>query len=70
MLFELDQLVVKAEKYLNYAIQLKPNDPVIIDHYGDTLWKLNRKLQARYFWQSIIESESNEIDNKVIKKIL
>ena len=27
-----------------------PEDPTVNDHYGDILWKLNRKIQARYFW--------------------
>jgi hypothetical protein len=27
-----------------------PDDPIVNDHYGDILWKLDRKIQARYFW--------------------
>ena len=26
-----------------------PDDPIVNDHYGDMLWKLNQKIQARYF---------------------
>ena len=36
------------------AIILMPNDPVINDHYGDILWKLNKKLQAKFYWKSVL----------------
>ena len=35
-------------KYLLKAIKLMPNDPIVNDHFGDILWMLNKKLQARY----------------------
>ena len=58
-----------AEKYMVNALQLKPNDPVIMDHYGDVLWKLKRKLEARYLWSNAINSEENhELDVKYIKQ--
>ena len=62
----------KAEKYLKQAIQLMPNDPIINDHYGDILWKLDRKLQARYFWESVLNLETTEDDMKknIFKKLL
>ena len=41
-----------------------PNDPIVNDHYGDILWKLNRKIQAKYYWKSVIESEESEDDMK------
>ena len=49
-----------------------PNDPIVNDHYGDILWKLNRKIQAKYYWKSVIESEESEDDMKknVSKKLL
>ena len=55
---------IKAEKYLKKAIQLMPDDPIVNDHYGDVLWKLNRKLQAKYFWQSVLELEEAEEEMK------
>ena len=55
---------IKAEKYLKKAIQLMPYDPIVNDHYGDVLWKLNRKLQAKYFWQSVLELEEAEEEMK------
>ena len=62
----------KAEKYLKQAIQLMPNDPIVNDHYGDILWKLDRKLQARYFWESVLNFKTTEDDIKknILKKLL
>ena len=39
-----------------------PDDPIVNDHYGDILWKLNRKIQARYFWRSVLNMEDAEED--------
>ena len=61
-----------AEIFLRKAIELMPNDPVVNDHYGDVLWKLNKKIQAKYYWKSVIDSEESENDLKknVSKKLL
>jgi tetratricopeptide (TPR) repeat protein len=64
---------VKAEKFLKRAIELMPDDPIVNDHYADILWKLNRKIQARYFWTMVIGMEDAEqelkerIQNKLIE---
>ena len=29
---------------------LKPEDPVINDHLGDSYWKVGRELEARFQW--------------------
>ncbi len=63
---------LKAEKFLKRAVELMPDDPVVNDHYGDILWKLNRKIQARYFWNSVLEMKNTEaemIENINIKII-
>ena len=62
----------KAEKYLNMALQIKPDDAVIMDHYGDALWMLGRKLQANYYWKKVLRSDETEDINKseVKNKIL
>ena len=58
-----------AEKYMVNALQLKPNDPVIMDHYGDILWKLKRKLEARYLWSNAINSEEkHDLNIKYVKQ--
>ena len=58
---------LKAEKFLKRAVELMPNDPIVSDHYGDILWKLGRKIQARYFWQSVLKMEDAE--KKIIESI-
>ena len=44
-----------------------PDDPIVNDHYGDVLWQLNRKMQAKYFWKSVLEFE--DTDDKMRKDI-
>ena len=42
-----------------------------MDHYGDILWKLGNKLQAKYFWKNAIKFEDSEdLDFKYINKKL
>ena len=63
---------IKAEEFLKRAVALMPDDPIVNDHYGDILWKLDRKIQARYFWYMVLEMENvekdliNQINNKLI----
>ena len=58
---------VKAEKYMKRAIELMPNDAIVSDHYGDILWKLGQKIQARYFWKSVLKI--NDVDEELLKKV-
>jgi tetratricopeptide (TPR) repeat protein len=63
---------VKAEKFLKQAVQLMPEDPIVNDHYADILWRLDRKIQARYFWSMVLKMEEAEqelIDQIQIKLI-
>ncbi len=53
---------LEAEKYLKRAVELMPDDPIVNDHYGDILWKLNRKIQARYFWKNVLTFDDTEED--------
>ena len=63
----------KAENFLKRAVELMPQDPIVNDHYGDILWQLDRKIQARYFWQSVLNLDETEdamkenIKNKLIE---
>ena len=57
----------KAEEFLKRAVELMPDDPIVNDHYGDILWMLDRKIQARYFWRSVLYLEDTE--EKMIKNI-
>ena len=54
----------KAEKFLNRAIQLMPEDPIVNDHYGDILWKMNRKLQAKYYWKNTLKFKDTKSEMK------
>ena len=64
---------VKAENFLKRAVELMPEDPIVNDHYGDILWMLDRKIQARYFWKNVLNLEETDdemkksIKNKLIK---
>ena len=40
----------EAVKELERAIELRPEDPVINDHLGDSYWKVGRQLEARFQW--------------------
>ena len=51
---------LKAETFLKKAVELMPDDPTVNDHYGDILWKLDRKIQARYFWTSVLNLKETE----------
>ena len=53
-----------AEKYLRRALELMPDDPIVNDHYGDVLWRLNRKMQANYFWKNVLELEETDEEMK------
>ena len=63
---------INAENFLRKAIQLMPKDPIVNDHYGDVLWRLNRKIQAKYYWKSAFDSKDveNELKIKISKKLL
>jgi tetratricopeptide (TPR) repeat protein len=56
--------LIKAEQFLRKAIKIMPNDPIVNDHYGDILWAMNRKTQAKYYWQSVLNFENTEDDMK------
>ena len=57
----------KAEKFMKRAVELMPEDPIVNDHYGDILWMLDRKIQARYFWSYVLRMENTE--NEMIENI-
>ena len=57
----------KLKDFLKRAVELMPDDPIVNDHYGDILWKLNRKIQARYFWENVLNM--NDVEEDMIEKI-
>ena len=58
---------IEAEKYIRKAVELMPEDPTVNDHYGDILWKLNRNIQARYFWNYVLKLD--DTDEEIRKQI-
>ena len=62
----------KAEKYLQKAVQLMPSDPIVNDHYADSLWMSGKKIQARYYWNYVLNLAGTEkkLKDKIVKKIL
>jgi tetratricopeptide (TPR) repeat protein len=44
----------EAKNYLQLAVKLLPADPIVNDHYGDALWKNGEKIQARYYWNYVL----------------
>ena len=62
----------EAEKYLQKAVKLLPSDPIVNDHFADILWINNKKIQARYYWNYVLnlEETEKEMKNKINKKII
>jgi len=71
-LFKLERYK-KAKDYLQLAVKLMPGDPIVNDHYGDVLWKNGKKIQARYYWNYVLNLEQTEeelkqiLEEKIIK---
>ncbi len=63
---------ISAEKYLKNALLIMPDDPIVNDHYGDVLWKLNMRLQASYYWNAALSSDEAEeqLKKEINKKLL
>jgi tetratricopeptide (TPR) repeat protein len=62
----------EAEKLLQKAVQLMPLDPIVNDHYADILWKLNKNLQANYFWNYVLnlKTTENEMKDEIKTKLI
>ena len=61
-----------SKKYLQTAVKLMPADPIVNDHYGDVLWKNGDKIQARYYWNYVLNLEETKKDlkKKVKEKLI
>ena len=48
------------------------SNPIVNDHFADILWMNGEKLQARYYWQYVLNLEDTEDDlkDKIMNKIL
>ena len=69
-LFKLERYK-ESKNYLQLALRLMPADPIVNDHYGDVLWKNGNEIQARYYWNYVLNLEKTEKDLKAnVKKKL
>ena len=62
----------ESKSYLQMAVRLMPGDPIVNDHYGDALWKNGNELQARYYWEYVLNLEETDEDLKTVinKKLI
>ena len=56
-----------ALKYLEVASQIEATDPIITDHLGDALWRVGRKVEARYQWRKALAFEPTDEDRQSIE---
>ena len=62
-LFKLERFK-ESKDYLQSAVRLMPADPVVNDHYGDALWKNGNEIQARYYWNYVLQLKKTEDELK------
>ena len=62
----------ESKKYLQLAVRLMPGDPIVNDHYGDVLWKNGNEIQARYYWNYVLnlEKADKDLKEKAQKKLI
>jgi tetratricopeptide (TPR) repeat protein len=62
----------EAKKYLQLAVRFMASDPVINDHYADSLWMNNNSIQARYYWNYVLKLEKAEekLKKEIKQKLL
>lgn len=56
-----------AEQAMEIAVKLLPVDPILSDHYGDVLWMVNRKREARFQWRRALSYGPEEADAERIR---
>ena len=63
---------ITAEKFLQRAVELLPQDPVINDHYADALWMTKKNIQARYVWKYVLnlDDTEEELKKNINKKLV
>ena len=62
--YYMNENYINAEKFFKKAVEILPLDPIINDHYADTLWMLNKNIQARYVWKYVLKLDSTEKELK------
>lgn len=56
----------EATQHLEQAAELQSTHPEILDHLGDALWAVGRKVEARFHWRRAL---SFEPDSAVVPRI-
>jgi len=49
-----------AVRHLGRAVELRPVDPVINDHYGDALWMVGRRIEAEFQWHRALSFDPED----------
>ena len=62
----------ESKDYLQLAVKLLPGDPIVNDHFGDVLWKNGNEIQARYYWNYVLnlEKTENELKKNIKEKLI
>ncbi|NOR64067.1 MAG: tetratricopeptide repeat protein [Rhodobacteraceae bacterium] len=56
-----------AEAAMEVAVKLLPVDPILSDHFGDVLWMVDRKREARFQWRRALSYGPEEGDAERIR---
>ncbi|MEM0944489.1 MAG: tetratricopeptide repeat protein, partial [Pseudomonadota bacterium] len=57
-------------EHMARAVELRPVDPVINDHYGDVLWVNGRRIEARFQWKRALSFDPEPEDEERIRRKL
>lgn len=69
VLFQSEEFT-EALKYLQKAVDLEDTpDPVILDHLGDTFFKLNKKEKAIELWKEALKTAESPEKEQILKKL-
>lgn len=60
----------EALPHMQRAAELLPVDPIVNDHFGDVLWMVGRKMEARFQWRRALSFEPEEKDAIRIRRKL
>jgi TPR repeat protein len=60
----------EAAKELERALKLLPGEPIVLDHLGDTYFKMGDKDKAYDAWKKAIRTADKDLQKKVNEKIL
>ena len=60
----------KAYEYINMAADNMPSSVVVLDHYGDVLWRLGRYEEARHQWRQALdfEEDAKEVSHEQLRQ--